>query len=173
MRWIVVAALALAGCATATHYRNALHPSYTQADFDRDNYDCRRENQHQVVAIIGTIGQANDVVDDDMAAACMRGRGWRQVSDNAAAPRRPFVLGGGNQSCGLWTEDARSSPNNAAMLKHWVGGFLTGVDYVGQQPPLNGVQPESVFAWIDNYCQTHSADTIDIAAIAFVRAHPQ
>ncbi len=88
MRGIVVAALALAGCATVTHYRNILHPSYTQADFDRDDYQCRRENQHQVVAVLGTIAEADNVVDYDMAAACMRGRGWQQVSDSV--PTRDF-----------------------------------------------------------------------------------
>lgn len=78
---IVVFALALAGCDTVTHYKNALYPSYSQAEFDRDNYQCRRENQHQVVVVVGSIAQANNVVDDDMAAACMRALGWRQVAE--------------------------------------------------------------------------------------------
>ena len=80
MKWILVAGLALGGCETISHYRNAQHPSYAQAEYDRDKYECQRENQHQVVLAMGGIAQANNVVDDDMAAACMRARGWRKVS---------------------------------------------------------------------------------------------
>lgn len=77
---VVFLVLALAGCATVSHYRNALYPSYSQAEFDRDYYRCRRENQHQVVVVVGSIAQANNEVDDDMAAACLRALGWRQVA---------------------------------------------------------------------------------------------
>jgi hypothetical protein len=81
MSKIISLALALAGCATTARYTNVLQPSYNQADFDQDDYECRRENQHQVVVAVGGIAQANNVVDDDMAAACMRARGWRQVAE--------------------------------------------------------------------------------------------
>jgi len=73
--------LALVGCDTVAHYRNALYPSYSQAEYDRDKYQCQRENQHEVVVAIGSIAQANNVVDDDMAAACMKALGWRQVAE--------------------------------------------------------------------------------------------
>jgi hypothetical protein len=56
-------ALLVSGCAGITHYRNAVHASYGQAEFDRDNHQCQRENQHQVIFAAGGVAQANDVVD--------------------------------------------------------------------------------------------------------------
>jgi hypothetical protein len=83
MKWIIVAGLALGGCETTiSHYRNAQHPSYAQAEYDRDSYECRRENQHQVVEAWGGIAEANTVVNKGMAAACMQARGWRKVSES-------------------------------------------------------------------------------------------
>jgi len=34
----------MGGCASPTGYRNALYSQYGQTDFDRDWYECRREN---------------------------------------------------------------------------------------------------------------------------------
>src|SRR3989442_16020466 len=41
-----------AGCATTTttYYRNALHPEYGQVQYDRDVYECRRENTGPVTS---------------------------------------------------------------------------------------------------------------------------
>jgi hypothetical protein len=51
------ALILLAGCSTTTHFHNRLHPEYGQTDFDRDWYECQREN-------------------DNMAMSCFRTRGW-------------------------------------------------------------------------------------------------
>ncbi len=45
------ALMLLTGCATTappTRYQNAAHPEYRQTEFDRDWYECRRENTHPV-----------------------------------------------------------------------------------------------------------------------------
>ena len=74
-------------CATATHYRNALHPQYGQTEFDRDVYECRRENTHpkaSSVALpnVGT-SEAGMVVDEGMARSCLAARGWRPAAPPA------------------------------------------------------------------------------------------
>ncbi len=90
---LAVAGLCLLASACApVHYRNALQPSWGQAEFDRDWYDCRRENVHLRVRYgpptvwIGTAepppaGRADMVVDEEMARACLAARGWRPVED--------------------------------------------------------------------------------------------
>ena len=72
------------GCATVTHYRNTAHPEYGQTEFDRDWYECRRENTSPkvnsvVVPNLGTY-DAGMVVDENMARSCLAARGWRPVS---------------------------------------------------------------------------------------------
>jgi invasion protein IalB len=75
-----LALIGLAACdSVPVHYRNTLHPAYGQADFDRDSYQCKRENQNQVTFVYGGIAESNTVVDDSMAAACLSARGWHRV----------------------------------------------------------------------------------------------
>jgi hypothetical protein len=64
-----------------THYRNYLHPSYGQTQFDRDWYECRRENTHPSTVVAGAYGSAEMVVDENMALACLAARGWRPVTN--------------------------------------------------------------------------------------------
>lgn len=83
MRTVLVLGLllALSACA-ATRYRNVEHPSYGQAEFDRDAYECDRENRVSGgVMVPGGPGVAGAYVDQDMAARCMALRGWRAVSN--------------------------------------------------------------------------------------------
>ncbi len=81
----------LTGCATTTHYRNAVHPQYGQTEFDRDWYGCRRENTRPKVSsvIIPKLGtyDAEMVVDEDMARSCLAARGWRPAT--ATTPQAP------------------------------------------------------------------------------------
>lgn len=99
----VAISLLVSGCAgTPAHYRNAIHPSYGQAEFDRDNYQCQRENQHQVVFAVGGMAQANDVVDDRMAAACLAALGWRKVQQQLQPQQPPPVTQPPAPSDGKW-----------------------------------------------------------------------
>jgi|HubBroStandDraft_6_1064221.scaffolds.fasta_scaffold1859902_1 hypothetical protein len=63
--------LAVSAC-EPSHYRNFQHPNYGQAEFDRDNYQCRRENTYA--------SADGPEVDLAMARTCMQIRGWREVS---------------------------------------------------------------------------------------------
>lgn len=69
---ILSVALAVTACSSEpTHYRNFQHQNYGQVEFDRDSYQCTRENTH-----------ADDWgtwVDRNMTDRCMAVRGWRQV----------------------------------------------------------------------------------------------
>lgn len=75
--------LLLGGCASPTRYGNALHPQYGQTDFDRDWYECRRENTQPRAEKFGSYAGAEMVVNEDMARQCLAARGWRPVTSSA------------------------------------------------------------------------------------------
>lgn len=78
----------LTGCATTTRYRNALHPEYGQTEFDRDWYECRRENMRPKVsgyALPNVSGyDAGMTVHEDMVRYCLAARGWRPITSTTA-----------------------------------------------------------------------------------------
>jgi hypothetical protein len=85
------------------------------------------------------------------------------------------AIGGmGSQSCGTWTAGRRD--RQALGSEQWILGFLSGIGYVSLVPngtnPLEGTDAKGVWAWVDNYCQTHPLDPIITAGIKFVGAHP-
>jgi hypothetical protein len=71
------ALILLAGC--STHYRNRVHPEYGQTEFDKDWYDCCRENSHPAARVAGAYGSAGTVVDENMAMSRFRARGWYET----------------------------------------------------------------------------------------------
>lgn len=87
---------------------------------------------------------------------------------------------GGVTSCAEWTVFRRHPDGFAAIVAGtWVLGFLSGVgwaDVEGQggelMNPLNGVQADTVWAWIDRYCRANPSDTIAWAAGQFALDHP-
>jgi hypothetical protein len=92
----------------------------------------------------------------------------------ADAQQKNFVArGAGNVSCGAWTAARRSE--SASSHEQWVLGFLSGLGAgveVSGLDPLKGVDPEGVWAWVDNYCQAKPLDALLTAAEAFARTHP-
>jgi hypothetical protein len=51
-------------------------------------------------------------------------------------------------------------------------GFLSGIGYEGEEviDPLMGLDPQAVWAWVDDYCQAHPVEKIAAAAEACVSA---
>src|SRR2546426_6271011 len=79
--------LLLAGC--STRYQNSRNPSYGQAEFDRDVYQCRRENTFPRATRYGAWSDATMEVNEDMAKACLAARGWRPASEAATSAPPP------------------------------------------------------------------------------------
>jgi hypothetical protein len=81
------------------------------------------------------------------------------------------IMGAGLELCGAWTE-ARQQ-NKAEVPEHWLLGYLSGIasESVSGTDPLNGMDAEAVFAWVDNYCRAHPLDTIERAGGSFARQH--
>ena len=86
------------------------------------------------------------------------------------------LIGAGTDACATWTADRRTPDGKAALQDaQWVVGYLSGIGYEGPSDvdPLNGVDAEAVWTWIDNYCRAHPMDEIRAAAEAFFHAHPR
>lgn len=92
---------------------------------------------------------------------------------SAAQAQEYRAIGVGTMSCGSWTAARRTQGADAFALQQWVAGFLSGIGYQGPGNPLNGVDAEGVWAWIDNYCRSHPLDKIRMAAEAFDTEHPR
>lgn len=73
------AMLVLGACSEEVHYRNR-NASLGQDAFERDWYQCQRENTHQYTEVIFGKTVTGPNVDDGMAQTCMRIRGWYPVS---------------------------------------------------------------------------------------------
>ena len=80
------------------------------------------------------------------------------------------AAGLGGLSCGSWTVARRDEI--ASPHQQWVLGFLSGLGSAGPRDPLQGMDAQGVWAWIDNYCQSHPIDRLTKAAEAFALAHP-
>jgi hypothetical protein len=94
-------------------------------------------------------------------------------SAEAAQPGSYNMLGVGTISCGAWTASRREG--RASLSEQWILGFLSGVGYEagGGDNPLNGVDADAVWAWMDNYCRANPLDRVAKAAAAFDAAHPR
>ena len=86
------------------------------------------------------------------------------------------VIGLGLNSCDSWTA-ARLTPQATLAFAEgqWVLAFLSGVGFMGGETgnnPLNGIDAQGVWAWIDDYCRVHPLEKIAQASAAFSFAHP-
>jgi hypothetical protein len=84
-----------------------------------------------------------------------------------------FVIGAGIKSCGAWTAD-RNGPLGQ-QDRQWILGFLSGVGWVHLtgQNPLDGLDAQAVWAWVDNYCKAHPLDKMASAGEVFASEHPR
>jgi uncharacterized lipoprotein YajG len=71
---MIAAAALLAGC--ATYYRN-LNAS---VNFASDSYQCQRENTSQVFLALNGAAATGSQTDWSMVDACLKARGWYEVS---------------------------------------------------------------------------------------------
>ena len=74
---IVLVTAAVAGCGTATQYRNERNPA---ANLNQDVTECR--NQSLIPTndrFGGEYNRGTYVVDDDMLARCLAERGWQPI----------------------------------------------------------------------------------------------
>jgi hypothetical protein len=96
-----------------------------------------------------------------------------QGADNEASPHAVRTTGAGStKSCYRWLVN-RASHDDSDMGS-WALGFISGVAvYSEDLNPLNGIDGDGVFFWLDNYCRPRPRATFIEAIRAFIRKHPR
>ena len=94
----------------------------------------------------------------------------------ASAEETALTAGIGGLSCGTWTRQRGQGSVQADIDREWILGFVTGVNWDRATSPDTrgsllgqGIDVKAWFAFLDNYCQTHPADTVLKAAIGLIR----
>jgi hypothetical protein len=82
----------------------------------------------------------------------------------------------GSRSCGKWVEEKRlansmNEMNRIPVLitKNWFLGYLSGRAGESGKNFLKGTDSESIFLWLDNYCQANPDKNLDNAGLALAR----
>jgi hypothetical protein len=87
------------------------------------------------------------------------------------------TLGIGTASCGTWVSARENTqdPQVSYMAESWIEGFLSAAAPVslGRIQPLDGMDSDGIFVWIDNFCQENPIKYLSDAVTAFIVAHPR
>jgi hypothetical protein len=86
----------------------------------------------------------------------------------AAKSQNIQTLGpGADASCGEWL--ANRQAGNEALLQSWALGYLSAAAITSyaftRARPLNGIDANAVFYWLDNYCRAHPTTSF-VAALS-------
>jgi len=73
-------------------------------------------------------------------------------------------------SCGDWVKERKIDSSIYQMLnRRWILGYLSGLALESGKDILKGTGSESIFLWIDNYCQANPLKDSDEAGSALFR----
>jgi hypothetical protein len=82
----------------------------------------------------------------------------------------------GSRSCANWLEEKRIAKSTKEMNKvpalitrNWFLGYLSGRAGESGKDFLRGTDSDSIFLWLDNYCQANPAIHLDQAGIELAR----
>jgi hypothetical protein len=82
----------------------------------------------------------------------------------------------GSRSCGKWMEEKRIANGAQEMnripvliTKSWFLGYLSGRADASGKNFLNGTDSESIFLWLDNYCQANPAKDLGQGGVDLAR----
>ena len=73
-------------------------------------------------------------------------------------------------SCGDWVKERKIDNSIYQMInRRWILGYLSGLAAASGKDILKGTGSESIFLWIDNYCQANPLKDSDNAGNALFR----
>lgn len=78
------------------------------------------------------------------------------------------IIGSSDTGCGLWiknrvnqqTNQQTSINVNAIGAENWIIGYLSGIAVITNSDFLIGVEAESIYLWMDKYCQKNPLNQI-------------
>lgn len=85
-----------------------------------------------------------------------------------------YILGGGNESCGVWLE-TRNHESARLQRAQWLLGFLTGYNSANSKGLSRSRQVQlqdgqSALAFVDRYCSNNPLHVVGAATLALVEA---
>jgi hypothetical protein len=80
------------------------------------------------------------------------------ISANARA-----VIVTGAPSCGKWVHDRQQDAYPAVVDESWLVGYLSGIAHATQKDFLKGTNNDSLYLWVNNYCQANPLSYLDEA----------
>jgi hypothetical protein len=87
----------------------------------------------------------------------------------AQAQGERAVIGPTGFSCGMWSNAPKESAQHA-VLSSWLFGFISGLNFESTSGDfLRGKDPDSLTAWIDNYCQKNPLNPATQGAVELVK----
>ena len=66
----------------------------------------------------------------------------------------------GNRSCGVWITEGKAGTSARVITEAWLVGFLTGLVVATGIDALRGTDNESLYLWMDNFCQREPLKSI-------------
>lgn len=81
----------------------------------------------------------------------------------ARAGNEYVILGAGSRPCGSWLRARSQAAPDSAVLQSWVLGYITSINanlLTIAQDVADGMTPDGLFSWIDNYCASHPLDSL-------------
>jgi hypothetical protein len=115
-----------------------------------------------------------------LASSASATEGWTSFGNSASDSCGKF-LAARRPDYGLRTKiDGTEFVDQSTVYREWIEGFISGVNLIharfrSVQSMPKDINADSVSTelWIANYCQTHPAERLVDAAVAFVVAHSQ
>jgi hypothetical protein len=88
------------------------------------------------------------------------------IAASSPAAERSRYWGAGQATCGRWT-DASKDPQSItrAIMESWLFGYVQRMS-IGNPELVKGQDPESLRAFVDNYCRAHPLETVMSAAMS-------
>jgi hypothetical protein len=77
-----------------------------------------------------------------------------------APPIAAQVVVRGAPSCGLWVQESGKKSIFEMGFKGWLVGYLSGMASMSNDNILQGVDNDSIFLWMENYCRTHPLEDV-------------
>jgi hypothetical protein len=126
-----------------------------------------------------------------VAAAVFLSVGNVAANDAASeAPAKPLLsVEGGGADCGLWAKARKEPAPAAAALQADVIGFLNGLTFgtnrefwgyglhqttgVPGQRARGSITRDSVYLWLDNYCNANPLSGVYLGAITLFKEHSE